>query len=113
MSDIKSRTSIAPVDRFFPSTKTCPCCHEVNKEVGGLGGLGVRVFECTNCGLVIDRDLAAALNIKNEGVPAERREFTPVDTRAATSFLVYLNKIPRVLASPVVETGSPRLLAER
>jgi putative transposase len=48
------------VDRFFPSSKTCSCCGVVNE---GLS-LNDREWTCV-CGAVHDRDLNAAINLKN------------------------------------------------
>lgn len=47
-------------DRWYPSSKTCSQCGEVNK---GLK-LKDRVYKC-ECGLSIDRDLNASINLKN------------------------------------------------
>lgn len=52
------------VDRWFPSTKTCSCCGWKNNDLK----LSDREFICEECGLVIDRDENAAINIKNEGI---------------------------------------------
>jgi len=104
----KARTP-SEVERFFASTKKCSGCGNVNCEMP----LSERVYRCEACGLVIDRDLNAAINIRNEGVPAERREVTPVDTKTSTEFLEYFNSIPRVHASLVEEAGSPRLSVVR
>ncbi len=46
-------------DRFFPSSKTCSGCGEVKGDLS----LGERSYSCTSCGLVIDRDLNAAINL--------------------------------------------------
>jgi putative transposase len=46
-------------DRFFPSTKRCSACGEV-KEIG----LRERQYDCPVCGLTMDRDLNAALNLE-------------------------------------------------
>lgn len=46
--------------RWFPSSKTCSCCGWINKDLQ----LSQRVFNCDNCGLEIDRDLNAAINLK-------------------------------------------------
>jgi len=46
------------VDRFFPSSKTCSKCSSI-KDIK----LSERVYNCTSCNLVIDRDLNASLNI--------------------------------------------------
>lgn len=46
-------------DRFYPSSKTCSRCGSVKAKLR----LAERVFTCHECGLVIDRDLNAALNL--------------------------------------------------
>lgn len=48
-------------DRFYPSSKTCSCCGYVKDSLT----LSERVFRCEKCGFEIDRDLNAALNLKN------------------------------------------------
>lgn len=48
------------VDRFYPSSKTCSNCGEIKKDLK----LSDRVYKCT-CGLIIDRDLNASINLKN------------------------------------------------
>jgi putative transposase len=53
--------TIAVVDRWFPSTKRCSRCHELNKEIT----LKDRDFECGCCGLLIDRDENAARNLRS------------------------------------------------
>jgi putative transposase len=45
-------------DRWFASSKTCSCCGHLLEAMP----LSVRIFECV-CGLKIDRDLNAALNL--------------------------------------------------
>ncbi|MFE4048845.1 RNA-guided endonuclease InsQ/TnpB family protein [Streptomyces sp. YIM B13518] len=52
------------VDRFFPSTRRCSACH-----TKGLGmDLSVRRWVCAECGAVHDRDVNAAVNIRDEGM---------------------------------------------
>jgi putative transposase len=46
-------------DRFYPSTKRCSTCGEV-QEIG----LKERQYHCPVCGLKIDRDLNAAINLE-------------------------------------------------
>ncbi|MBI5976270.1 RNA-guided endonuclease InsQ/TnpB family protein [Clostridium perfringens] len=48
------------VDRFYPSSKTCSSCRKVKKDLK----LSDRVYKC-DCGLTIDRDLNASINLKN------------------------------------------------
>ena len=52
------------VDRFYPSSKTCSRCGAVMKRIT----LSTRTFRCPCCGLVRDRDLNAAINIRDEGM---------------------------------------------
>jgi putative transposase len=46
-------------DRFFPSSKTCSGCGEVRNDLD----LSTRTYVCGACGLAIDRDLNAAINL--------------------------------------------------
>lgn len=55
---------VVKVGRFEPTSKTCSCCGWINKELT----LKDRVFACPVCGLEIDRDYNAAINIKALGV---------------------------------------------
>ncbi|MDK0883506.1 transposase [Clostridium perfringens] len=48
------------VDRFYPSSKTCSNCGKVKKDLK----LSDRIYKC-DCGLTIDRDLNASINLKN------------------------------------------------
>jgi putative transposase len=49
------------VDRFYPSSKLCSCCGHKKDDLK----LSDRIYKCDNCSLIIDRDLNAAINIKN------------------------------------------------
>ena len=50
------------VDKWFPSSQICSCCGNKQKL-----NLQTRIYKC-NCGLQIDRDYNAAINIRNEGI---------------------------------------------
>ena len=52
---------IIKVDQYFPSSKTCSSCGNIQEMP-----LSKRVYKC-QCGLEIDRDLNASLNILNQG----------------------------------------------
>ena len=52
------------VDRWYPSSKTCSCCGWVNEHLK----LSDRVFICEECGVSLDRDLNASLNIRKEAL---------------------------------------------
>jgi putative transposase len=86
--------------RFQATTRECSRCRAMNEI-----RLGDSDYRCSACGLRIDRDLNAAIN-HWKAVPAERREFTPVDTKTATELMVYFDSIPGVTASLVEEAGS-------
>lgn len=49
------------IDKWFPSSKTCSCCGCIKSDLK----LSDRTYFCPHCGLIIDRDLNAAINIKN------------------------------------------------
>ena len=51
------------IDRWFPSSKMCRFCNNDNKELT----LSDRSWTCSHCGAELDRDINAAINIKNEG----------------------------------------------
>ena len=50
------------VNRFFLSSKKCSCCGCVKKELR----LDERTYRC-ECGNCMDRDVNAAVNIREEG----------------------------------------------
>lgn len=60
-------TELVVADRWFPSSKTCSGCGVVKADLT----LSDRVYECTSCGLVIDRDLNAAVNLARYTPPTD------------------------------------------
>lgn len=52
------------IDRFFPSSKTCSKCGSIKENLT----LTDREYSCIECGLTIDRDLNASINILTEGL---------------------------------------------
>lgn len=92
------------------TSKMCSKCGNIKKDLK----LPDRVYRCNICGLVMDRDENAAINIKNRGlllflygsvylqklfnkVGRGTPEVTPVETGALPA-----------MATPVRETGSPQ-----
>ncbi len=51
---------VVEADRFYPSSKTCHSCGNVKKDLN----LSDREYICEICGITIDRDLNAALNLE-------------------------------------------------
>ena len=56
-------SEVMTVARFYPSSKTCSNCHSVKENLT----LSERVFVCDHCGLEIDRDLNASINLEMAG----------------------------------------------
>ena len=54
------------IDRWFPSSKKCNVCGEINDNLER----GEREWECPNCHTVLQRDVNAAKNILDEGLRA-------------------------------------------
>ena len=51
-------------NRFYASSKTCSQCGYVKKDLK----LKDRVYRCPQCGLIIDRDLNASINLRNNQI---------------------------------------------
>ena len=84
--DYKTRwygTQLVIIDRFYPSSKTCSSCGAVNTKLA----LQDRTYQCP-CGLTLDRDHNAALNLAAYTPPspadAGRRKTVPVTTPGAS-----------------------------
>ena len=72
---------IIEIGRFYPSSKLCSNCgHKMSNM-----GLEIRKWICPICGVQHDRDINAAINIKNEGlrildtIGIEQTEFKPLE----------------------------------
>lgn len=48
------------VDTFYPSSKLCSCCGSIKRDLK----LNDRIYKCNSCGLEIDRDLNASINLE-------------------------------------------------
>lgn len=53
---------LVKVDRYYPSSKTCSKCGKVKEALP----LAERIYKC-ECGNIMDRDVNAAINIREEG----------------------------------------------
>ncbi len=52
------------VPTFYPSSKTCSNCGNVKKDLK----LSDRVYKCSRCGFIADRDKNASINLANYGL---------------------------------------------
>ncbi len=57
-------STLIAADKWFPSSKTCSGCGAVKTKLR----LSEREYECGVCGMVIDRDVNAAINLARLGV---------------------------------------------
>ena len=51
-------------DRYYPSSKMCSRCGNIKKDLK----LSDRIYRCSVCGFVIDRDFQASVNLMNYGL---------------------------------------------
>ena len=63
----RSGSALHVVDRWYGSGKTCSKCGSVKAKLS----LNERTYTCDSCGLVLDRDLNAAINILVAGSAPE------------------------------------------
>jgi putative transposase len=61
-------STLIVADRFFPSTQRCSTCGMTSDRVRGFAGLKERRFNCNACGVSLDRDENAAINIRRFGL---------------------------------------------
>lgn len=71
------------VDQFFPSSKMCSCCGALKEQLS----LKDRIYEC-ECGNKIDRDINAALNMRNFGLQENTVGSTEIYAGGEESFVV-------------------------
>ena len=88
------------VDRWFPSSKICSNCGVVKAKLP----LSERTFNCNDCGLSIDRDLNAAINIKVAGSAPETLNARGGDVRRTVG-----NAVPGEARTKRSHAGGVRL----
>lgn len=72
---------VVVADKYFPSSKICSSCGYLNKDLN----LKDRRYQCPKCGVIIDRDYNAALNLYNICIGVGRPKLTSVDMKALLS----------------------------
>lgn len=83
---------IIKIDRFFPSSKTCFVCGNINESLT----LKDREWSCTKCNTKLDRDINASLNILKQGLNkcgrnyrVKRCELFPLGKAMTTEVLTF------------------------
>ena len=54
---------LVKIDKWYPSSQICSCCGNRKEML-----LAERTYRCPACGMEMDRDRNAAINIRNEGL---------------------------------------------
>ena len=57
----KYNIPIKKVDRYYPSSKMCSSCSHIKEKLS----LSTRTYICSSCGLSLNRDLNASINLLN------------------------------------------------
>jgi len=86
--------NIIRIGRFEPSSKTCSNCGNINKDLT----LQDREWTCSGCETVLDRDLNAAINIKN---------FALKNHLSAEHRLKNRNELPTLVGVMTSEAATP------
>ena len=87
----RSGAVLRVVDRWFASSKTCSDCGVVKAKLS----LSERTFNCDACGLSLDRDLNAAINICVAGSAPETLNARGEDVRRTSVPLGALTSVKR------------------
>ena len=66
-------STLVEADRWYPSSKTCSGCDSRKPRLT----LAERTYECEHCGIVLDRDLNAAINLARLGETQTLGESSP------------------------------------
>jgi putative transposase len=69
-------STLVEADRYYPSSKTCSGCGSRKPRLT----LAERTYVCEHCGLMIDRDLNAAINLARLGETHLLGEQSPTDS---------------------------------
>jgi putative transposase len=93
---------VIKIDRWFPSSKLCSNCLYYHHDLL----LSDRVFHCPLCGLIIDRDQNATLNIANYYTIYHFRIFPVAESSAETLNACGKAARPAFKQARLVESGS-------
>ncbi|MVZ99240.1 transposase [Actinomadura sp. LD22] len=93
---------LVAADRWFPSSKTCSGCSERKPSLS----LSERTFRCDACGLALNRDVNAAINLRDLAASgAERQNACGGEVRPGPAGRPPVKQEPGT-TPPVDETGT-------
>jgi putative transposase len=100
--------TLVPADRFYPSSKTCSACGEVKAKLSR----SATVFCCEKCGLRMDRDENAALNLARLALAVTQAEgrntyLAPTGGERENARGGQVSPVSRDGHSPMKREGSP------
>lgn len=72
-------STLVQADRYYPSSKTCSACGRRKPNLT----LAERTYMCDHCGVMIDRDRNAAINLARLGQTHTLGEQSPTDSGSA------------------------------
>ncbi|WXG41209.1 MAG: transposase [Candidatus Freyarchaeum deiterrae] len=100
----RNRAPVVEVSPFYTS-KTCSRCGEVHKALRSE-----KVFECPFCGLIVDRQLNASINIylRMRGVSPRREWFDATFIAGGFPLIGVETKIPDELARELYDSMKPQ-----
>ncbi|MFG2523777.1 RNA-guided endonuclease InsQ/TnpB family protein [Streptomyces sp. NPDC048527] len=79
------------VDRFFPSTRRCSACHAKGPKLD----VSVREWTCAGCGTTHDRDVNAAVNLRDEGMRLYRLATSALPPDGRAPAVIRASALPR------------------
>ena len=97
------------VDRWFASSQTCSNCGSVKAKLS----LAERTYRCDNCGLTMDRDLNAAINIHVAGSAPETLNAHGATVRRSDRSSGHRTRVAAKCEPSVRHTGAVSLGAGR
>ena len=92
------------IDKWFPSSKTCSKFGNVKEELK----LSERSYKCECCGIEIDRDYNAALNIRNVEILGNKK--TGQGLSEELGKYIWLAKADTSQEAPASKSGSSSLI---
>jgi putative transposase len=82
--------TLVVVDRFFPSTRRCSACRATGPKLD----VSIRAWTCAECGVRHDRDVNAAVNLREEGARLYRYVVESAPSGRGVPALIRASELP-------------------